>query len=64
MEPCKSFVFMVPGDGFEPSTSGSTIQRSNQLSYPGKVVVAGPGLMRLHCTAPASAEAEYSQRRR
>lgn len=43
----KSFVFMVPGDGFEPSTSGSTIQRSDQLSYPGKVVVAGPGLMRL-----------------
>ena len=26
---------MVPGDGLEPSTSGSTIQRSNQLSYPG-----------------------------
>ncbi len=26
---------MVPGDGFEPSASGSTIQRSNQLSYPG-----------------------------
>ena len=39
-EPRKSFVFMVPGDGFEPSTSGSTIQRSNQLSYPGNVTVA------------------------
>ena len=26
---------MVPGGGLEPPTSGSTIQRSNQLSYPG-----------------------------
>ena len=26
---------MVPGVGFEPTASGSTIQRSNQLSYPG-----------------------------
>ncbi len=27
---------MVPGRGVEPRTSGTTIQRSNHLSYPGR----------------------------
>ena len=31
---------MVPGDRVELSTSGSTIQRSNQLSYPGTLMPA------------------------
>ena len=31
----KPLICMVPGGGLEPSTPGSTIQCSNQLSYPG-----------------------------